>query len=446
MIKEGGLHFITPVWGMEYTRCFVNVCLPSLLAPGNIPSLKTDGQSIYNIYTTPDDLRVIQNSPAFDLLRRCLPVFFHPIRQEVDQTTNQYFVQSDCYRRGIRTADEANAGIIFLNADVVVADGGIRALAKILTSGKRAILALGIRLNKNAVSARLLEHHRSSAGAVISVKPRELAALALPNIHQITKAHLFHGEGEDLHPAGLFWRVGNEGLLAHCFHLHPLVVCPKVKNAPFSITIDEDYLMASCPDKNDHYIIQDSDEFLACELTDENRKINGIPRTDNLREIARWAHSNANGSHRELIRHAIKIHAGQSDLRAWSETEMEAQKIVEEVLGYLRRDVEARCEIAVNDVLRPTQGDGKSAESEESFDALLAKQTRLVKAFARRAQDYLAIKGVFRQQLPFSILKVAGALLIVGAFVCLRSSVRVYRKTHNFLDQISRSTRRLFLV
>lgn len=440
---KGGLHFITPVWGREYTRCFLNVCLPSLLAPGNIPSLKSDGQCIYSIYTTPDDLRVIQNSSAFELLRRCLPVFFHPIRQKVDQTTNQYFVQSDCYRRGIRTADKADAGIIFINADVVVADGGIRALTRILTSGKRAILALGIRLNKNAVAARLLEHHSSSAGAVISIKPRELAALALPNIHQITKAHLFHGEGEDLHPAGLFWRVGDEGLLAHCFHLHPLVVCPTVKNAPFSVTIDEDYLMASCPDKNDHYIIQDSDEFLACELTDENRQIPAIPRTSNLREIAKWAYSNANTSHRELIRHAIKIHAGQSDLHAWSETEREAQKVVDEVLAYLRTDVEAQSELVVNNVLGPRQGNGEGAEREESFGELLAEQTRLTTAFARRAQNYLVTKGVFRRQLPFSIIKVAGALLIVGAFVCLRSSVRAYRKMHNFLAQIS--SRRQFL-
>ena len=441
---NGGLHFITPVWGREYTRCFVDVCLPSLLAPGNIPSLKSEGQCVYNIYTTPDDLMVIQNAPAFELLRRCLPVFFHPISQKVEQITNQYFVQSDCYRRGIRAAGEADAGIMFLNADVVVADGGIQGLTKILRSGKRAILALGIRLNKNGVTTLLLEHHRSSAGAVISVKPRELAALALPNMHQITKAHLFHGEGEDMHPAGLFWRVGDEGLLAHCFHLHPLVVCPTVKNAPFSITIDEDYLMTSCPDTNDHYIIQDSDEFLACELTDETRKINTFPRTNDLREIARWAHFNANTSHRVLIRHAIKIHAGQSDLSAWSETEMEAQKVVEEVLAHLRSDVEARSELVMNNVLRPTQGSSEAAEREESFGELLAEQTRLAKAFARRARDYLATKGVVRQQLPFSIIKVAGALLIVGAFVCLRLSVRAYRKIHNFLDQIP--SRKLFLV
>ena len=117
---NGGLHFITPVWGREYTRCFVDVCLPSLLAPGNIPSLKSEGQCVYNIYTTPDDLMVIQNAPAFELLRRCLPVFFHPIGQKVEQITNQYFVQSDCYRRGIRAAGEADAGIMFLDDGAVV--------------------------------------------------------------------------------------------------------------------------------------------------------------------------------------------------------------------------------------------------------------------------------------------------------------------------------------
>ena len=36
---RAGLHFIVPVWGVDYTRCFTELCLPTLLAPGNIPAL-----------------------------------------------------------------------------------------------------------------------------------------------------------------------------------------------------------------------------------------------------------------------------------------------------------------------------------------------------------------------------------------------------------------------
>jgi len=398
-IVEAGIHFITPVWGEAHTKCFAEVCLPTLLAPGNIPSLSNAERCVYNIYTSPDDQRVIEHSVAYKRLVQYLQVLFHPLPAEVDKITNRYFVQSDCYRNGITAADKVGAAMIFLNADVIVADGGIRALLDIAKSGKRAILAMGVRLIKENIVPYLLEHYRSKDGSVISITPRELVAVALPNLHPISKTHLYHGEGEGFNPAGLFWRVGDQGILARCFHLHPVMVYPKIKYAPFSITIDEDYLVAACPDWDETYVVQDSDQFCAFELSNADRRIPAMQRSSPLGDIIRWATSYSNAYHRHFVRYVIRIHCSQSN-RDWDSIQRESDRVI----FWVR------------------------------LGLLLAALRQRIRKNVTLAENYLDTKGIMKQQFPWSLFKMLAAATVIAAFLILRSGVRGWRRARQFLQ------------
>lgn len=325
------LHCLTPVWGETYVQCFVELSLPTLLSPGNLPAIQ-DTNSLYHIFTRSIDRPAIEAAPSFQRLADCIAVKITEVDEIVSRTDNRYLIQSDCYRLGIEEADRSNAAMIFLNADVVVADGGIRYLADKVASGVRSIEVLGIRLNKSPVSTRLLT---LSSNGVISISPRELVRIAIENLHQITRTHLYHGEGEELMPAGLMWRVGNEGILARCFHLHPILVYPQVQNAPFGRSIDDDYVMSAIPD-NKSLIIGDSDEFCACELSDDDRRMNTIPRGDSPdRSIAQWAYFNARPRHHELLRHVIRLHDGMRNPSLWKTVEAESNQVVDRVLTSL---------------------------------------------------------------------------------------------------------------
>src|SRR3954449_10217284 len=59
------IHIIIPVWGEAYTRCFVQVGLPSLLAAGNLPALRRDAGHLIHVFTTPQDRDVLLSSPAW---------------------------------------------------------------------------------------------------------------------------------------------------------------------------------------------------------------------------------------------------------------------------------------------------------------------------------------------------------------------------------------------
>ena len=37
-MQPSGLYFMTPVWGEAYTKLFLDIVIPSQLAPGNLPA------------------------------------------------------------------------------------------------------------------------------------------------------------------------------------------------------------------------------------------------------------------------------------------------------------------------------------------------------------------------------------------------------------------------
>ena len=329
---DAGFQLIVPVWGENYTRLFAEVSLPTLMAPGNIPALPHPERHVLTIYTTPDDRRLIEAAPVFGPLSAAIRVEFHPVRARVGAIFNSYDVQSDCFRRAIRLAHTADRAMVFLTPDLIMADGGLRGLARIASTSVRAVLGVGIRLEKDRVRDRLLAEYRSSAGDAITIGPRDLTRLALDALHPIARQHMLRSDSEEILPSNLCWRVGKEGLVAHCFHLHPFLIYPRIRNAPFSNTVDGDYVEAACPDPTDVHVITDSDEFSAWELSGPGQCVPGVKRADPM-EMIDWVCKWTTPRHRAQIKVPIRIHSGLADRDAWAATEREAQAAVASLLS-----------------------------------------------------------------------------------------------------------------
>jgi hypothetical protein len=302
------------------------------MAPGNIPSLPHPERHVLAIYTTPADRRLIEASPVFGPLSAAIKVEFHSVRARVGAIFNSYDVQSDCFRRAIRRADAADQAMVFLTPDLIMADGSLAGLARIAATPARAVLGVGIRLHKGRARERLLAEHGSPRGDTITIGPRALTKLALDTLHPIGRQHMLRGDTEEIIPSNLYWRVGDEGLVAHCFHLHPFLIYPRVKNAPFSNTIDGNYIEAACPDPADVYVVTDSDEFSAWELSDPEQRAPGVKRADPMDTID-WVGRWTTPRHRALIRMPIRIHAGTVDRALWAQTEVEAKAAVASLLS-----------------------------------------------------------------------------------------------------------------
>ena len=331
-MQPSGLYFMTPVWGEAYTKLFLDIVIPSQLAPGNLPGLHDSEKCRYLIFTTSQDATVITSSPQYRTLSTIIPVEVLLIDGEI---TGPHDTMSECFRRGIAMADEANAASVFLTPDLVFSDGSFRTLQWLVTQGRRVVYITGIRLIKQPVVSALRD--RFLREGVIAVEPNDLMDIALSNLHPLAHSSFWEEGEDDLIPANLYWRVGSKGLLARCFHLHPVLVYPEIKRAVFYGTVDDDYVLASCPDPMDDYVVRDSDELLAVELSELSHFFLTGMKKGSLDAVAFWAEMAANSRHRTLIDVPIRLHCGKIQEDDWREVEHKADRIVVKISSLLCR-------------------------------------------------------------------------------------------------------------
>ena len=329
------LHFVTPVWGREYTRTFLEVTLPSLLAPGNIPSVPNLAECVYRIYTTPEDAAVIRGSVAYAMLGELVVVEFVQLRT---RNANKHVASSDCYRDGLLAASRARAAVFTAVPDVVFADGGLSSIVKLLRAGKRAVLVMGLRAVKESLVPGLLA--RFEERGTIVIRPPQLVRLLASHLHPIAEAHLYEGDTAGFHPAVLCWKIADEGFLLHSFHLHPIAVYPAEIPMNFSGTIDDDLIQAAAFRDDEVHIVADSDEFLCVELSARNQMI-PTPLTRRTRDIASWVARTTSASHRSFVRTPMRYHTGGTAGAAWLTGETRARQAVANILGAYDRHTSA---------------------------------------------------------------------------------------------------------
>jgi hypothetical protein len=127
--------------------------------------------------------------------------------------------------------------------------------------------------------------------------------------------------------------------LARCFHLHPLLIIPQVKQAmPTTPTIDGDYLTKACPNRKRVYVTQDTDDFAVFELSSitrtdylPKRKGQVVPNRASVLNVAKWTVGATDSYHRYFSTIPIKLHHEPLDDQ-WSMPIQESNKVVASIL------------------------------------------------------------------------------------------------------------------
>ena len=177
-------YFIVAVWDTVYVDVFLNATLPTLLAPGNLPSLRNPTKSKFLIFTLPSDQSRMMSAQSFRRLSTLMPVEFHPIPSI---TPDMYATASGCYRTAMQRVYADDAIAIFPPADCIFSDGSINLLEKLAVAGKTVVYVIGLRLVREDVMSSL-SGFLSQDGAII-MPPRELAAFGLSHLHGIALSH-----------------------------------------------------------------------------------------------------------------------------------------------------------------------------------------------------------------------------------------------------------------
>ncbi len=298
------IHIIMAVWSRLYLDLFLNISLPSQFSKGNLPAISGIKGILYKIYTRKIDEAYIREHPCFAKLSSLVETII--ISVDELNTDDKFSPLIKFHNRAIKEADHENACTIFLSPDFVLADGMLSRLIYLKCIGYHAVMILTLRLVMETAMPDLLNLFCRPEEQCFSASPMELTRAALPHLHPIEKSY-FWGSGFSNFPIHAYWPVGNRGLLARCYYLHPIMINPIIRFVTPKITIDADYIDLSCPCRSDIHIVRSSREMACFELTQQAcddinaRSLEKFPATPF--NYAKWAVKHSNPVYSSTIHH-----------------------------------------------------------------------------------------------------------------------------------------------
>src|SRR5258708_22272996 len=177
----------TAVWGDWHIDALVNVTIPSLLAPGNLPHMAERHDLGYAISTRPSDQVRIEAAPSFQRLKQIIPVQMQPTlpeSNEGDPCTIHHDIWRDLQDRA------KSMGIFVWNMPLYVAfaDGAGVTLARLLAQGKRSIIWWYARTADTGIQVLKDQHPRPEG--TLTIAPRQLDDLRSHHTHPLPAPYL----------------------------------------------------------------------------------------------------------------------------------------------------------------------------------------------------------------------------------------------------------------
>jgi hypothetical protein len=284
---ERPFYFILVVWGERFRNYFLDLGLPTLLSPGNLPALRTRQRSKFLICTPPEDWTALQAAPIFHLLGQYVDV----VHIEIPHCPS---VVSGCvhmgigHRRGCELAYRDKAYPFVLTPDCIFSDGTIARLQELAQQGVELALVPALRFAEEPLFAQLQQsgispHGRNGMAAPIILKSRDLVRMALASLHSETASYEWDAPYFAPLPSAAWWRVpGEDGIVVHSLSwAAPLFDLSTVLEHDTSTfdewTYDGDYIYRNLGNIKRAHLVLDSDEmFMAswAPLADKPYNIN----------------------------------------------------------------------------------------------------------------------------------------------------------------------------
>jgi hypothetical protein len=328
---------LLPVWGNRYVGQFLDVGLPTLMAPGNIPALAKALPCGFDILTSAADESYIRQHPAFARLAGVCSAAVRPIDHLITAGNNSTTLTL-AYAEAIRAAGSAmvDTCFFFLVSDYIVADGALANALDRIHSGASAVLVGNFQVTAEEAMPWMRERiGRAAAPTVLSA--RELMRWALSHLHPATVANIVSSSSShNAHTNRLFWRVDDDTLLGRFYLMHMIAIRPEVNDFRVGASWDYSFLPEMCPSGN-VAVVTDSDEYLVVEMQPRAHEA-GFLRPGPLQpaELAKSLAEWTTARHRENINHSLVYHAGEVPA-ALSATIAAADAFVAEVARRLRR-------------------------------------------------------------------------------------------------------------
>lgn len=251
--------FATVFWGEWHRSAFLDVNLPTMFAPGNLPGLLTAVDCEYLIYTTAQDAKQVISHHALRQLCSLMPVsfkLFSPSRSKHPIELHQ-----EIWTKSTARARRQKAFMLFIPPDVLWANGSFAALRAALEGGKRAIFMTYPRVVSETILPAIAERYPPDAHASVAISAKDLMALAVTHIHPLMVAYNRSAAHFPIHPEHVLWPIEGDGFLLRLLARELFCFDPN------NCALNERSLLARLPPEREIHIFRDSREFLGLSLT-----------------------------------------------------------------------------------------------------------------------------------------------------------------------------------
>jgi hypothetical protein len=260
------IQILLPVWGERYTRYFLELCLPSLMASGNIPAVAQLRRCTFVLLAPAQEAASIEKHALWAQLQHHCAVSVTHIDDLVSQSSST--VLTLAYTLAIRASGSRALDTCFVPivADYVFSDGSLRAAVTRILEGASAVLAGNFQIARERAWPRLSKTKGSDG--TLAIAARDLVDLSLKSLHSTTLDQIVTGDQLRAAANRLFWRVDNHCMIGRFYLMHMIAVHPET--ADFVISAPSDYSLVPelCPSGNIARLT-DSDDYFVVECQPE---------------------------------------------------------------------------------------------------------------------------------------------------------------------------------
>ncbi len=257
---------LLPVWGYRFVLQFLEFCLPTMLAPGNIPAMASVLPTRFVVLSREGDEELIRSHPTWIALQKFCAAEVGFI-DDLITDGNHTATITLAFARAVRQTGEAmtDTGFVFLMSDYLFADGALRTLAHHFLNGVSGIVAGNFQIIAEEAAPEL-QGSISPISQAIILPARDLLAWSLDHLHPATTANLVNfGLSHNAHTNRLLWRVDEHTIIGRFYLLHPIGVRPEVTDFVVGSSLDYSFIPEMCPSGN-VVTLTDSDDYFVIEM------------------------------------------------------------------------------------------------------------------------------------------------------------------------------------
>jgi hypothetical protein len=271
------VRFVAYAWGRHYVDLLLDFALAAALSPRNLPAVAAVFDCTAVIVTEQNFFDYVRRHPTTQKLNRICPIELIPLDDLVSDPWQYGVSVAYALFRGFEDLGPAmtDTYILFLNADFVLADGSYEKLIERIRNGERVHLAPSYCTVQEEIRP-LLRKVKDKQGGILSIPPRDMAALILRHLHNTILAKTVNQSVFEFEYADQFyWKLDSDSLIGHQMPVALIGMRPERALTDLNTFWDWGIVYEFCPSKQLN-VLGDSDEFLLLELRSKNRSIDLI--------------------------------------------------------------------------------------------------------------------------------------------------------------------------